>query len=184
MTAMDLSLPNSDMKIIQMFAYKFRLLLTGRKPTLGAQAWTHTQKPELLHYEGCSKDFFRTNETQIFGKKNDPLLFPWCYLGQFHANLRWNYKEVRINHKQENIIICFSPTSSQAHRLLITVIWTLGVKEVSDVRVSLTSHWGPAECPWVSALRVGIWILESELVVNVRDRVWQMILDGWLKKRW
>ena len=120
---------------------------------------------------------------QVFGKKSDPLLFPWHCLGQFHANLRWNYKEVRINHKWENIIICFSPTSSQAHRLLITVIWTLGVKEVSDVRVSVTSHWGPAECPWVSALRVGIWIL-GRLVVNVRDRVWQMTLDGWLKKKW
>ena len=47
---------------------------------------------------------------QVFGKKSDPLLFPWHCLGQFHANLRWNYKEVRINHKWENIIICFSPT--------------------------------------------------------------------------
>ena len=69
MKAMDLSLPNSDMKIIQMFAYNFRWLLTGRKPTLGAQAWTHSQEPELLHYEGCSKDFFRTNENTGFQKE-------------------------------------------------------------------------------------------------------------------
>lgn len=163
---MDLSLPNSDMKIIQMFAYNFRWLLTGRKPTLGAQAWTHSQELWRMLHCYTMEDAPRTSsgpmKTQVFGKKSGPFLFPWWYLGQFHANLRWNYKEVRINHKWENIINCFSPTSSQAHRLLITIIWTLGVKEVSDVRVPVTSHGGPAECPWVSAVRVGIWILESE----------------------
>lgn len=57
--------------------------------------------------------------------------------------------------------------------VLNTHIRTLGLKGVSHVRAGVTSHPGPAERPWVSALWVGGWMLEiemTEVTVNVKDK--------------
>ena len=76
MKTMDLSLPNSDMKIVQMFAYNFGWLLTGRKPTLGAQGWTIAKSQNCYTMKDAPRTFSGPTKIQVFRKKSDPLLFP------------------------------------------------------------------------------------------------------------